>query len=239
MCSPQVHAPQPCDRLSFPGPLCRQRQPAREATAERAADRDQYPRILEESDHLTGAYDPGAWAYCPVNGRNVLSSGATMATVPSWWLKADLHGSDLPVLTLDGWWRLPHGVLRPRSPVGIRRRWVACGWCGCSWVGTCRMIPCWRGWRWGRRRRLRPPLAAAGVRAGADDRAIHRGRRGGGAGGVPAGLAQRGRLRRAAGAGGDLGADDHPQPGHRRVAASGQAGTAGRSRRRAARRSGC
>ena len=61
----QVHASQPCDRLSFPEPLSRQRQPAHEATAERAADRDQYPRILEESDHLTGAYDPGAWAYAP------------------------------------------------------------------------------------------------------------------------------------------------------------------------------
>jgi hypothetical protein len=46
-------------------PLSRQRQPAHEATAERAADRDQYPGILEESDHLTGAYDPGSWASCP------------------------------------------------------------------------------------------------------------------------------------------------------------------------------
>jgi len=60
--SPQLHASQPCDRLSFPEPLSRQRQPAHEATAERTADRVRYPRILEGSDHLTGAYDPGAWA---------------------------------------------------------------------------------------------------------------------------------------------------------------------------------
>jgi RNA polymerase sigma factor (sigma-70 family) len=39
-----------------------------------------------------------------------------MATVPSWWLKADLHGSDLHVLTPDDRTRLLHWVLRCRSP---------------------------------------------------------------------------------------------------------------------------
>jgi RNA polymerase sigma factor (sigma-70 family) len=55
-----------------------------------------------------------------------------MATVPSWWLKADLHGSDLHVLTSDDRRRLLHWVLRRRSPArfGISELEAALGGVG-------------------------------------------------------------------------------------------------------------